>query len=220
VSGPAELVSHDVMTADSTPTTGPLVIACGALVRELRAVLGHAGLAELVDVEYLPAPMHNRPERIVPAIAARLAEVPVDRPVVLGYADCGTGGLLDAYIAEAEHSITRLPGDHCYEFFAGSDRFAELHEGEIGTFYLTDFLAKHFDALIWQGLGLEDHPELLPTYFGSYRRLVLLVQQPDAAVVSAAERAAERLGLALVVEHTGLDPFARPVELAIRRGAD
>jgi hypothetical protein len=218
VTGPVELVSQDVMTVDPIPTTGPLVIACGALVRELRAVLEHSGLAELVDVEYLPAPMHNRPERIVPAIAARLADVPVDRPVVLGYADCGTGGLLDHYIAEAEHSIVRLPGDHCYEFFAGSDRFAELHETELGTFYLTDFLAKHFDALIWQGLGLDEHPELLPVYFGSYRRLVLLVQQPDVTVVDAAERAAERLGLELVVEHTGLGPFAQPVELAVRGG--
>jgi hypothetical protein len=207
------------MVADLTTTTGPLVIACGALVRELRAVLERSALADAVDVEYLPAPLHNRPERIVPAIAERLTSVPVDRPVVLGYADCGTGGLLDEFIATAEHTISRLPGAHCYEFFAGSERFAELHADELGTFYLTDFLARHFDALIWKGLGLDEHPELLPMYFGNYRRVVLLVQQPDPDVTAAAAIAADRLGLELAVEHTGLDVFAQPVELAVRRGS-
>ena len=121
-------------------------------------------------------------------------EVPPDRDVFLAYADCGTGGALDTFLAE-HPGIERLPGAHCYEFFAGTERFAALHDAEPGTFYLTDFLAKHFDALVWQGLGLDRHPELLPVYFGNYRRVVLLSQSDDPAVVDAASAAAGRLGL-------------------------
>ncbi len=193
----------------------PLVIACAALVRELRAVLDHDGLTDQVEVTYLPAPLHNRPEQIVPAIDALLADIAVDRPIFLGYADCGTGGLLDAYIATSGRNINRLPGAHCYEFFAGADRFAELHEEELGTFYLTDFLAKHFDALIWQGLGLDKNPELHSAYFGNYRRVVFMSQADDLGVLAAAREAADRLGLEFVHERTGLDSFARPIRLAL-----
>jgi hypothetical protein len=195
----------------------PLVIACGALVRELRSVLDLDGLTDAVEVEYLPAPLHNHPERIVPAIQARLADVDPGRRVFLGYADCGTGGLLDAFIAASEHAITRLPGSHCYEFFAGSERFAALHEEEIGTFFLTDFLAKHFDALIWQGLGIERHPELRDMYFSNYRRVVLLSQAGGPDVIEAGRAAAARLGLDFHHEHTGLEPFAQPIRLTLRQ---
>lgn len=202
---------------EELPVRVPLVLACGALVRELRAVLAASGLADQVEVAFLPAPLHNRPERIVAAIDDRLAEVEPDRPVVLGYADCGTGGLLDAYIERSAHSISRLPGAHCYEFFAGADRFAALHEAELGTLYLTDYLAKHFDALLWQGLGLDRHPELRDMLFGNYRRVVLLAQSGDAAVEAAASAAADRLGLDFEVEHTGLDSFAQPVLIQVRQ---
>ncbi|MDJ0769102.1 MAG: DUF1638 domain-containing protein [Ilumatobacter sp.] len=195
--------------------TRPLILACGALVSELRAVLGQAGLSDAVEVSFLPAPLHNHPDRIVPELADRLTDVDTDRPIFLGYADCGTGGLLDAFIESAEHSITRLPGAHCYEFFAGGSQFAELHEEELGTFYLTDFLAKHFDALIWRGFGIEEHPELRDLYFAHYRRVVLLSQREDAAVVDAARTAADRLGLEFHHVHTGLDTFATPVTLAL-----
>ena len=129
---------------------------------ELRAVLAGQGLDD-VEVRYLPANLHNRPERIVPALrrGARRRRRPSGE-VFVAYADCGTGGALDAFLAE-HPGIERLPGAHCYEFFAGSERFAALHDAEPGTFYLTDFLAKHFDALVWQGLGLDRHPALLPT---------------------------------------------------------
>lgn len=198
-----------------TPSDRPFVLACGALVRELRAVLEHDGLADAVEVAFLPAPLHNRPERIVPAIEARLADVDPGRPIFLGYADCGTGGLLDAWIESTERNVTRLPGSHCYEFFAGAERFAELHEEEFGTFYLTDFLARHFDSLVWKGFGIERHPELREMYFGNYRRVVLLSQTVDPVIVEFAEAAASKLQLEFVHEHTGLTPFARPVRVAL-----
>jgi len=191
------------------------VIACGALAGELRAVLAGQGLNG-VDVRYLPANLHNRPERIVPAVRDVMATLEPDQHLFVAYADCGTGGALDAFLAE-HPGVDRLPGAHCYEFFAGSARFAALHEAEPGTFYLTDFLAKHFDALVWQGLGLDRHPSLLPTYFGNYRRVVLLSQTTDAAIVTAAQSAAERLGLEFEHEPTGLGPFADSVAVGLTR---
>lgn len=190
----------------------PLLLACGALVSELRTVLTASHLDDAVDVRYLPANLHNRPERIVPELRALLDELDPagTRPTLLGYADCGTGGHLDALLAERPH-VRRLPGAHCYEFFAGSARFHELHDDEPGTLYLTDFLAKHFEALLWQGLGLDRHPELLPVYFGNYTRVVLLSQQPSADVLDRARDAATRLGLSFHHEPVGLSPFAEAV---------
>jgi Protein of unknown function (DUF1638) len=194
------------------------VLACGALVRELRAVFDQEGLSGSVDVEYLPAPLHNRPERIVPAIESKLADVDPARPVFLGYADCGTGGLLDQWIERSDRRVTRLPGAHCYEFFAGAQRFAELHDEEFGTFYLTDFLARHFDTLVWEGFGLDRHPELRDMYFGNYRRVVLLAQSDDPAIVEFGRAAADRLGLEFVHEPTGLAQFAEPIRVALASG--
>ncbi len=194
----------------------PLVLACGALVAELRAVLANNGLSSHVDVRYLPANLHNRPERIEPALRELLAELDPagDRPVLLGYADCGSGGGLDRLLAERPNT-RRLPGSHCYEFFSGSEVFQEVHAAELGTFFLTDFLAKHFQALIWEGLALDRHPELLPMYFGNYTRVVLLSQQDDPAVVQMAQAAADRLGLAFEHRHVGLIPFSDAVTVSI-----
>jgi hypothetical protein len=197
------------------------VVACAALASELRAVLGEQGLVDAVDVVYLPAPLHNRPERIVPALREALADVDPDRTVLIGYADCGTGGMLDALVTELAAArpgpVSRIPGDHCYEFFAGSERFAALHADQPGTFYLTDFLAKHFEALVWQGLGLHEHPTLRDMYFGNYTRVVLLSQTEDPAVVAAGRDAAERLGLAFEHVHVARTEFAQAVAVGIGR---
>jgi hypothetical protein len=194
-----------------TNASTPLVLACGALARDLRAVLAAGGLAEAVEVEYLPASLHNRPERIVPELRPRLdAAVRAGRPVLVAYADCGTGGLLDALLTEYP-GITRLPGAHCYELFAGPAAFGALHEAELGTFYLTDFLARHFDALVWSALALDRHPELRDAYFGHYRRLVYLSQAPDDALLTTARAAAERLGLAFEHHPTGRGHLAGAV---------
>jgi hypothetical protein len=191
----------------------PLVVACGALATELRAVLAGQGL-DGVEVRYLPAHLHNRPERIVPALREVIDGDATERHVFVAYADCGTGGGIDAFLAE-HPGVERLPGAHCYEFFSGSERFAALHDAEPGTFYLTDFLAKHFDVLVWRGLGLDRHRSLLPVYFGNYRRLVLLSQSGDPALLAAAEAAAERLGLEFHHEPTGLEPFATAVAVGL-----
>ena len=198
--------------------TRPLVIACGALAGDLRAVLAQLGAADSVDVRYLPAPHHSRPERIVPAIREQLASLDDgQRPIFIGYGDCGTGGHLDRLLDELGDRATRLPGDHCYEFMAGSATFAALQEAEPGTFYLTDFLAKHFDALVWEHLGLDRHPQLRDAYFGNYTRVVLLSQSDGPAVVAAGRRAAEMLGLSFEQVHVGRDRFGDAVSVGLTR---
>jgi hypothetical protein len=200
----------------------PLIVACGALANELRAVLQASDFAEAVEVRYLPANLHNRPDAIVPELRELLRECEAlvadpDRPVLIGYADCGTGGHLDALIAEYPH-LQRLPGAHCYEMFAGAATFAELHEAELGTFYLTDFLAKHFDALVWQGLGLDRQPQLRDMYFGNYTRVVLLAQVDSDAVRAAGEAAAARLGLQFHYVHTGVNRLAEAISVTLSSG--
>ncbi len=202
----------------ATGETRPLVVACGALVSELRAVLAANGLEDGVDVRYLPAALHNRPERLPDEVMAVLADadaVASSRPVLLAYGDCGTGGGFDRLI-DAAPNVTRIPGAHCYEFFAGADVFGAEHEAELGTFYLTDFLAKHFDALVWQGLGLDRHPALRDMYFGNYRRVLLLSQSGEQAVVDAGRAAADRLGLRFEHRITGLAPFAAAIRVGVR----
>jgi hypothetical protein len=185
----------------------PLVIACGALASELRAVLKAQGLTDAVQVTYLPANLHNRPERIVPELEPLLDAADAQgRPVFVAYADCGTGGALDALL-DRHPKATRLPGSHCYEFFSGAEQFAAMHEEEIGTFFLTDFLAKHFEPLLWQGLGLDRHPQLRDMYFGNYRRVVLISQTDNESIVAQGRAAAERLGLEFEHRHVGLQPF-------------
>lgn len=170
-----------------------LVLACGALAQELVHLI-RVNEWDHVTLDCLPGILHNRPERIPDAVARRLDEIGAgyDR-VVLGYADCGTGGRLDE-IAE-RYGAVRLPGAHCYEFYATPPVFAELATAEPGTFYLTDYLARHFDRFVWAGLGLDRHPELLATYFGNYTRLVYLAQKSDGGLVEMAQSAADRLGL-------------------------
>jgi hypothetical protein len=186
-----------------------LVIACGAVARELVAVIDQQGLAN-VDVTCLPATLHNRPGGIPAAVAARIrAARPRYEQIFVAYADCGTGGLLDRML-EAE-GVDRLPGAHCYEFYSGPDAFAALTDEDPATFFLTDFLARNFDRLVIRGLGLDRHPELLPQYFGNYRRLVYLAQTHDLALERSARRAARRLGLAFELHRTGYGDLATSV---------
>lgn len=178
-----------------------LVLACGAIAREVLAVIELNGWRH-VDVRCLPAKLHSRPERIPAAVDAKLTELAgcYDR-VFVAYADCGTGGALEPVLER--HGVERLPGAHCYGFLAGNDAWDAMQEDEPATFYLTDFLARHFDALVVRGLGLERHPELKPMMFGNYRRLVFLAQTDDAGLDRRAEDAAAFLGLAYERRRTG-----------------
>jgi hypothetical protein len=202
----------------TVPSDGPLIVACAALTSDLRAVLGQLGLSDTADVRYVKASLHNRPDLIADAVIEQTTERRVDgRTVVVGFADCGTSGGIDAVVEALQDrgaTATRLPGAHCYEFFAG-DRFAELHDRSPGTFYLTDFLARHFEALVWAGLGLDRHPELAMTYFGNYTHLVLLSQTHDPEVVLRARAAAERLGLRFDHVHVGRGPLVEAVSVTV-----
>lgn len=197
----------------------PLVIGCGALGRELVELTRRSGLPPM-DLTCLPASLHNRPERIPAAVAARIRRARAEgyERIFVAYADCGTGGRLDR-VLEAE-GVARLEGAHCYEVYAGRAAFATLADEEVGTFYLTDYLARSFEALVIRGLGLDRHPELLPLYFGSYRRLVYLAQTDDTELTAAAEAAAQRLGLTFERRFTGLGDLAPVIAaLAVPGGA-
>lgn len=176
-----------------------LVIACGALAREVLAVRDASGLRH-VDLQCLPAILHNRPERIAGAVEAAVAEARgrYER-VFVAYADCGTGGAL-ARVCE-RLGVEMIAGPHCYSFFERNEAFAA--RGEVTAFYLTDFLARQFDAFVWRPLGLDRHPELRDLYFGHYDRLVYLAQTDDPGLTALAEDAAQRLGLAFERRLTG-----------------
>ena len=193
------------MTPPPPPRT--LLIACGALAREVLAVIR---LNRWVHVELtcLPAILHNRPERIPAAVRRKIRanRARYDQIVVL-YGDCGTGGALDVVLAE--DGIERIPGPHCYAFFSGTAAFLERSEAQPGCFYVTDYLARHFERLVIQGLGLDRHPDLLPLYFGNYDKLVHLRQTANPALDAAAVAAAARLGLAYEARDTGFGELER-----------
>ena len=189
--------------------TPVLLIACGALAREFVELKRLNNWTHL-KIQCLPAELHNRPEKIPEAVRAEIEDKRADfEQIFVAYADCGTGGLLDKVLSE--YGIDRLSGAHCYEFFAGSAAFHDLVEAELGTFYLTDFLTRHFDRLIKEGLGLDEHPQLMPMYFGNYKRLVYLAQSDSPALAAMAEQHARYLDLDYQYVYTGLDSVAREI---------
>ena len=186
-----------------------LIIACGALAREIVALQRLNGWSH-IEIQCLPAELHNRPEKIPAAVELAIEKYRDEYDqLFVAYADCGTGGALDQVLQR--HGVERLPGAHCYEFYAGAETFAALTEQEPASFYLTDFLARHFDRLVKKGLGLDRHPELMPEYFGNYKRLVYLSQTESAQLETAARGHADYLGLAFEHQHTGLDTVGRQV---------
>ncbi len=181
-----------------------LIIACGALAREILAVRDANGWTHL-DLTCLPAILHNHPERIVDAVRSAVVRHRADyEAIFIAYADCGTGGLLEA--ACAEMGVEMIAGPHCYSFFEGNDAFAA--RDEITAFYLTDFLVRQFDAFVWKPLGLDRHPDLRDMYFGHYDRLVYQAQTDDPSLTAQAERCAARLGLTFERRFTGYGDLA------------
>lgn len=195
-------------------TQRTLVIACGALAREINQLKKTNGWEHL-ELTCIDAALHFYPEKIPAQLRARIRE---NRDkyddIYIAYAECGTRGEIDKIIAE--EGIERLPGAHCYQFFAGEASFAQMSDDEPGTFYLTDFLVRHFDRLVMRSLGLDRHPELRDMYFGNYKRLIYLAQTTDEALVQAAKEAAKTLGLAYEHVHTGYGEL----ESSLRRKFD
>ena len=190
-----------------------LIIACGALARELNWLKSANQWTE-VEIQCLDAALHNRPELIVERLSGLLERaVSKYAHIFVAYADCGTGGRIDQVLEP--FGLSRLPGAHCYEFYAGSERFQALADAEPGTFYLTDFLVRHFDRLVIGDLKLDKHPELEAMLFGAYQRVVYLAQSTDSALLALAQQAADRLSLPLEVEHTSCAGLASPIEAEV-----
>jgi hypothetical protein len=190
------------LTADGIDPSGcgqVLLIACGALAREILALKSANGWDHM-DLQCLPAILHNHPERIVPAIEKAVAKHRnTYANIFVVYADCGTGGQLQATCDAL--GVEMVAGPHCYSFFEGNETFAA--RDEMTAFYLTDFLVRQFDAFVWEPLGLGRHPALRDMYFGNYKKLVYQAQTDDAALTQKAEHCAERLGLAFERRFTG-----------------
>jgi Protein of unknown function (DUF1638) len=177
------------------------IIACGALAGHVREIVARRGWP--AAVRPLPAVLHNRPQKIIDeAERALVSALASGRTVALAYADCGSYGALDQLCAR--YGVRRLPGLHCYDVFAGADRVAAMFEAEPGTYVLTDFLLRSFDRSVLAELGLDRHPELWDDYFGHYRRLVWLAQEPSPALAAEADRVAGMFGLPLTRVDVGV----------------
>jgi len=177
------------------------IIACGALAGPVHQIVTRRGWP--AAVRPLPAVLHNRPQKIVlETERAMLSALASGRTVALAYADCGTYGALDQLCAR--YGVRRLPGLHCYDVLAGADRVAAMFDAEPGTYVLTDFLLRSFDKSVLAELGLDRHPELWDDYFGHYRRLVWLAQEPSPALAAEAERVAGMFGLPMTRVEAGL----------------
>ena len=203
-------LSDKTLTEKGLPLARPkgriLLVACGALAREILDLKTQNAWDHL-DLTCLPAILHNHPEKITDAVR-KAVEKHRDAysDIFVVYADCGTGGHLQA--ACDEMGVKMVSGPHCYSFFEGNERFAKQSESEITAFYLTDFLARQFDAFIWKPLGMDRHPELVDMYFGHYTKLVYQAQTDDPALTARAKSYADRLGLEFERRYTGYGDLA------------
>ena len=190
-----------------------LVIACGAIAKELVRV-SRLNKWQHIEFQCLPPELHNRPEQIPAAVRAKIESQAGDfDKTFVAYADCGTGGELDKVLDE--FGIERIAGAHCYEFYAGSENFTELADDEPGSFYLTDFLVRHFDRLVIKGLGMDRLPQLIPVYFGNYKRLVYLAQTDSENLQAMAREYAELLKLDYCYRFYGDVPLSESLEPAL-----
>jgi len=197
-------LSDDTLTTDGLAPTGRgrvLLIACGALAREILDLKAANGWTHL-DLTCLPAKLHLYPEKITQAVRDAVAKHRDGYDTIFVVcADCGTGGLLKG--ACQDMNVEMVAGPHCYSFFEGNERFAEVHATEITTFYLTDFLVRQFDAFVWKPMGLDRHPELRDMLFGNYEKLVYQAQTDDPDLTEKARACAEKLGLTFERRFTG-----------------
>jgi hypothetical protein len=179
--------------------TATLLIACGSLAQDVLALRDRHGWN--ADIHCAPALLHLRPDRIAPAVEKLIAEKrPQYARVIVVYGDCGTVGQLDSALDRL--GVERVSGPHCFEQLGGARHDAIIAQ-QPGTFFLTDFLVRHFEAFVWKGLGLDRFPQLRDEYFGNYTQCVYLAQSDDSALQAEAHRAAQRLGLPLTADFVG-----------------
>ena len=180
------------------------MIACGMIAREIMAVCSMNGFNH-VALTCLPADYHHHPEKIAPAVDMAIEKARADgfERIFIGYADCGSGGMLDKVCEK--HGVERIAGPHCFSFYIGNDAFADETADDVflTTFFMTDFLARHFETFLIRPLGLDRHPELLDMYFGHYERLLYIAQTDNEELTNNARAAADRLGLAFERRFTG-----------------
>ncbi|MCK0104330.1 DUF1638 domain-containing protein [Pseudohalocynthiibacter sp. F2068] len=187
--------------ASAAQTGRVLLLACGALAHEILALKRANGWNHM-DLTCLPAKFHLYPDKIPAAVEEAVLKNRDDyEQIFVVYADCGTGGLLQAKCAEL--GVEMVEGPHCYSFFEGNDSFSEIADEEFTAFYLTDFLVRQFDAFVWKPMGLDRHPELRDMYFGNYTKLVYQAQTNVPALDEKARECAERLGLDYERRFTG-----------------
>lgn len=192
-----------------------LVIACGMIAREILAAKQQLGLDHL-ELTCLPAEFHFYPDRIAPAMEVAIVKAKAEgcEHIFVGYADCGTGGLLDKVCEK--HGVERMAGPHCFGFYQGMDAYAKIADDDMMSFYMTDFLCRQFDAFFMKPLGLDRHPELIQDYFGNYEKLIYLAQTNDPQLDKVAENAARMLGLAYERRFTGYGDLPAALENASR----
>jgi len=179
-----------------------LVIGCGMLAREILAVKEQFSLDHL-DLTCLPAEFHFYPDRIAPALDKAIEKAKTEGygRIFVGYADCGSGGMVDR-ICE-KHGVERMDGPHCFAFYQSMEAFRAVEDGDMMSFYMTDFLCRQFDAFFMKPLGLDRHPELIKDYFGNYEKVIYLAQTNDPELDKVAEGAAKLLGLGYERRFTG-----------------
>jgi hypothetical protein len=176
------------------------LILCGALAREVLAIVARHQWP--VHIEAISAREHMTPRTIAPLVEQKIrALLPRFERIAVVYGDCGTGGALDRVLDT--YNVPRISGPHCYEMYAGAQQHDAIVAAQPGTFFLTDFLLRGFDGLVWKGLGLDRHPELIADYFAHYTQLVYLAQTTDAALLEKAQNVAQRLNLPLEIRNTG-----------------
>ena len=202
------------MTAARSQHPSLRIIACGMIAREVLAINQQLGF-DHIDLKCLPAGYHHHPEKIAPAMDRAIIEARSEgyEHVFVGYADCGTGGELDKVCEK--HGVARIEGPHCFSFYLGNQAFAEAEEDYLTTFFITDFLARHFETFMKQPLGLDKNPELLGMYFGNYTRALYIAQSEDAELEKNAREAAEFLGLDYEYRFTGYGDLTSAIESVV-----
>ena len=200
-----------------TQQAGLTIIGCGALAKELVELLSQFPEGQ-VELTCLPASWHNTPDKIVPGLRAKIKTLKAkNRQILVAYGDCGTGGDIDALLVK--EGVERIAGPHCYEMYMGKPDFDAAMEDELGTFFVTDYMVRHFERIVMKGMGLRAHPELRDMYFQHYTRFLYLAQIEDDKLYAKAEKCAQELQLRFEYRHTGYGDFTTFMAEAARQAA-